>query len=86
MDDFPQLELTRQTIGIAFRVYNALGYGVREQYIHRALCKEFDDAGIAYQHEVVVPLIYRGEQIGNYRLDFVLRNELVVEIKVVPFI
>mgnify|MGYP001596705946 CR=1 FL=1 len=79
-------DLTRQVIGIAFKVYNAMGYGVREQYIHRAFAQEFRGAGIPFEHEVVIPLTYNGERIGTYRIDFIVGTTVVVELKVVPFV
>lgn len=79
-------EVSRQIIGIAFKVFNALGYGVREQFLHRAFGAEFSNAKLEYQHEVTVPLTYAGTRIGTYRLDFVVRDCVVVEIKVAPFV
>lgn len=86
MVDFPHENITRLTIGIAFRVYNTLGYGVREQYVHRAFCAEFASAGIAYRHEVSIPLLYAGERIGTYRLDFILAEQIIMEFKMVPVV
>ena len=81
-----QEDLTRQIIGIAFKVYNAIGYGVREQYVHRAFEQEFRTAGLPFEHEVTIPLTYNGKRIGTYRIDFVVNAAVVVELKVVPFV
>lgn len=77
-------DLTKEVIGIAFKVYNALGYGVRESYVHRAFAHELQQKHIAYQHEVSIPLVYDGERIGDYRLDFIVGGSVIVEIKVIP--
>lgn len=75
-------ELSYQIIGIAFRIYNALGYGYQEKYYQRAFTKEFTANGIHFRREDSVPLRYRDEPIGHYRLDFVVEEKIAVEIKV----
>ncbi|MFQ6049536.1 MAG: GxxExxY protein [Candidatus Paceibacterales bacterium] len=42
---------------------------------------EFKRCGISFQREVYVPLVFKNEKIGNYYLDFLIENKIVLEIK-----
>jgi GxxExxY protein len=46
-----------------------------------ALCVELEDAGLKYQRQVAFPAIYKGRPIGEYRLDLVVEDGVIVEIK-----
>lgn len=84
MEEYLYNDLTHAIIGIAYKVYNTLGYGVREQYVHRAFSSEFDAVKLSYVHEFSISLIYNGKKIGDYRLDFIVDDKVIVEIKIVP--
>ena len=75
-------ELSYLLVGLAYKVDNGLGYGHQEKYLQRAYEKELALNKIPYQREVVVDLVYGGEKIGKYRLDFIVANKIVVEFKV----
>jgi len=47
------------------------------------LAVEFDQRGIRYQRQLVVPIHYRGRQVGEHRLDFLVEGAVVVELKAV---
>lgn len=53
-----------------------------EQY-HRALSIELTLRGISFHPEVVIPALYKEHPIGEYRLDFLIEDAVVVEIKAV---
>jgi GxxExxY protein len=44
-------ELSYKIIGIAFKVFNKLGYGYQEKYFQRAMALDFDKEGIKYERE-----------------------------------
>ncbi len=75
-------ELSYKIIGAIFKVFNTLGHGYREQYYQRALAHEFDKLGLVYQKEIEIPLEYEGKKAGKYRLDFLIENKIVLELKV----
>jgi GxxExxY protein len=73
--------LTHQIIGCGITVHRELGPGLMEQSYERAFCIELTAAGLAYVRQVVVPVLYKGEVIGEHRPDLVVENRVVVEIK-----
>jgi GxxExxY protein len=75
-------DLSFQIIGIIFKVFNKLGYGYQEKYYQRAIAIDFDEEGINYIREKEFKLNYHGNPIGRYFLDFIIENEIVLELKV----
>jgi GxxExxY protein len=73
--------LTQRVIGFAIEVHRVLGPGLLEVTYERAMCIEFDDAGVKYQHQVRVPACYKGRSLGEYHIDFIVEDLVVVEIK-----
>ena len=62
-------------------VHRVLGPGLLEVTYERAMCIEFDDAGVGYQHQLRVPACYKGRSLGEYHIDFIVEDLVVVEIK-----
>ena len=73
--------LTHSVIGAFFEVYNTLGFGFLEQLYARALEKELVSRGHQVKREFAVLVQYKGEILGHQRLDMVVNDRLVVEIK-----
>ena len=63
------------------QVHNTLGNGFQEVIYQRALAIEFQDAGIDYQRELEIPILYHKEEIGTRRVDFLVAGEVMVELK-----
>lgn len=78
-------ELSYQIVGVAFKVFNNLGYGYQEKYYQRGIALEFDAQKIPYEREKEIKLKYLNQSIGKYFLDFIVKNKIVVEIKVIPY-
>lgn len=76
-------ELTEQIIAAAIRVHRGLGPGFLESAYEEALAVEFALSGIQFVRQFPVPLFYRDHQIGEHRLDFVVENKIVVELKAI---
>ena len=77
-------ELTEQIIGAAFHVFNTLGYGYQEKYYQRCLAIALEKKGVSFQRECSVPIMYEAEKVGSYRLDFLVEDKIIVELKVFP--
>jgi len=77
-------DLSYKIIGVAFKVFNTLGYGHQEKYFQRAMALEFDKQGIKYEREKEIVLNYNNQCIGKYFLDFIVENKIILELKVVP--
>jgi len=60
-----------------------LGPGLLESAYEEALCLELEDAGLRVGRQVSVPLMYKGRPVGEYRLDLVVDNAVIVELKCV---
>lgn len=73
--------LTHSVIGAFFEVYNTLGVGFLEQIYLSALTLELRERGHVVQREVSVRVRYKGAEIGSQRLDMIVDNILVVEVK-----
>ena len=77
-------EASHLVIGAAIRVHTALGPGLLESAYHSCLYYEFTKAGLTFENEVHLPLIYDGVEIPMaYRVDFIVENRLIVELKCV---
>jgi GxxExxY protein len=81
--EFPEERdpLTEKIIGCAIEVHRTLGPGLLEQTYESALCVEFQLAGLKFQRQFVVPVTYKNHPVGDYRLDLVVENSVVLEIK-----
>lgn len=73
--------LTEKIIGCAIEVHRTLGPGLLEQTYELALCVELQLAGLKFQRQLLVPVTYKNQPVGDYRLDLVVENAVVVEIK-----
>jgi GxxExxY protein len=62
-------------------VHRLLGPGLSESNYEEALCMELTAAGLSYVRQVSVPVLYKGQQIGEHRPDLVVENGVVIEIK-----
>jgi len=73
--------LTEKIIGCAIQVHKHLGRGLLESLYENAMCLEFDAAGLRYQRQVAISVDYRDRVIGECRLDLVVEDAVVVELK-----
>jgi GxxExxY protein len=73
--------LTHKIIGCGIEVHRHLGPGLTESNYEEALCIELRAAGLSFIRQVGVPVLYKGQQIGEHRPDLVVENYVVVEIK-----
>lgn len=73
--------LTQKIIGAAIEVHRTLGPGLLESIYEEALCHEFDLRGIRHARQVEIDVIYKGKVIKGQRIDVLVENEVIVEIK-----
>jgi GxxExxY protein len=73
--------LTASIIAAAIEVHRHLGPGLLEPIYDTAMCIEFDERGIKYVHQAKVPAYYKGRLLGEYKVDFLVEDTVVVELK-----
>lgn len=75
-------ELSGKVIGAAIEVHRQLGPGLLESIYKRCLKYELDMLGLTVQDEVRLPVKYKKLSFSNaYRLDLLVENKLIVELK-----
>ena len=79
-------DLATRVIGCCIDVHRALGPGLLEKIYARAVCIELDHAGIQYLREREIPVTYRDEMLCQQRLDIVVADQIILEIKSVEHI
>jgi GxxExxY protein len=74
-------ELSERIIGCCIRVHKALGPGFLEKIYEEALSIELAKAGLIFERQKLVVVIYDGKPVGDHRLDLVVASRVVVELK-----
>jgi len=74
-------DLTQTIIGCAMKVHRHFGVGFPEIVYKKALMIELDEAGITYRSEVEKGIFYKGKLIHTRRLDLIVEEVVIVELK-----
>ena len=75
-------DLTGLVIGAAIEVHKALGPGLLESAYEECLCRELELRNIPHERQKEVPIEYKGAKLDcGYRLDILVANTLIVELK-----
>jgi GxxExxY protein len=76
--------LSEKVIGAAIEVHRTLGPGLLESAYENCLCHELFLRGLKFQRQLALDVEYKGISIeGAYRLDIVIENSLILELKAV---
>ncbi len=73
--------LARAVLDAAFEVHRHLGPGWPESVYEQALCVELELRGLGYVRQPAVAVIYKGQRVGEGRLDLLVEGKLIVEVK-----
>ena len=75
-------DLTGIILKKAYEVHTALGPGLLESTYEECLCHELSLYGLQIERQKTLPIEYKGIKIDNgYRLDIVVENKVVIELK-----
>ena len=74
-------ELTNSIIGGFYTVFRVLGFGFLESVYSAVLAKELSARGHKVAREVLVPIYYFGELAAYQRLDMIIDDRVIVELK-----
>jgi GxxExxY protein len=76
--------LTETIIGLAIEVHRTVGPGLLESVYAKCMALELAHAGISFETQVTMPVIYKGLTIPlGFRADVVVENTIILEIKAV---
>lgn len=76
-------ELTHKIIGCAMSVHSKLGNGFQEVIYQRCLAIELETAKLSFEREKEKPIFYNGIQVGTRRVDFLIEDKILVELKAI---
>lgn len=74
-------ELTQKIIGAAIEVHKSLGPGLLESIYEEALCYEFELRGIRFRRQVSIDVVYKQKVIKGQRIDIIVEEEVIIELK-----
>ncbi len=76
--------LTEKIIGAAIEVHRTLGPGLLESAYEECLCQELETSGLAFQRQVMLPIVYKGHSVEpGFRIDVIVERQVLVELKAV---
>ena len=76
-------ELSYKIVGAAMEVHRILGPGFLEAVYEEALAHELTLRGIPFETQKRLPVYYKGELVGEYIADFVVADQIILELKAV---
>ena len=76
-------ELTGEIISACITVHRELGPGLLEAFYQRALAFELSARGVTHDVERTFPVTFRGQVLGHQRIDLVVDERVIVELKAV---
>jgi GxxExxY protein len=76
-------ELSRKIIGAAIDVHSELGPGFLESIYEEALKVEFREHGFHFDAQKEIKIEYLGAVVGIHRIDLLVENEIIIELKAV---
>lgn len=78
---FKHEELTGRIIGVFFEVYNELGFGFLESVYREAMAIALRTEGLSVDKEFALKAVFRGQVIGEFRVDLLVNGSVLVELK-----
>ncbi|VAW14177.1 hypothetical protein MNBD_BACTEROID01-2207 [hydrothermal vent metagenome] len=87
MDRKQYNQFSQQILDAAITVHKEMGPGLLESVYELCLLKELQLRGIFIEHQVPVPLFYKGEDLNkDFRIDLLVAKEIIIELKAVDVI
>ena len=76
-------KLTGRIIKAAIAVHRSLGPGFLESIYESALCVELEEEGLSFERQLVIPVKYKGKEVGEHRVDVLVEKKIILELKAV---
>ena len=74
-------KITETVIGCAMQAHRLMGTGFQEVIYQRSLAVELEQAGLNFGREIEMPLFYKDVEVGSRRVDFLVEEVVLVELK-----
>jgi GxxExxY protein len=82
-EEYKYSDITEKIIGCSMRVHSYLGNGFPEVIYQRCLKIEFEKTGLIFNREIEMPRYYEGINVGKRRVDFLVEDKILVELKAI---
>jgi GxxExxY protein len=82
-DTYKHSDISGLIIGCAMKVHGTLGNGFQEVIYQRCLAIEMEKRGLKFAREMEMPIYYEGINVGTRRVDFLVADLIMVELKAV---
>jgi len=82
-EEYKYSDITEKIIGCAMKVHNTLGNGFQEVIYQRALALELEKTKLLFTRELEMPIYYENIEIGTRRVDFLIEDKIILELKAV---
>ena len=86
IEKYPFNDITERIISCALEVHTALGPGLLENIYEEAMAHELNLRDIDFIRQKELQIQYKGHNVGNYRLDFLVEEKIVVELKSIEIV
>jgi len=73
--------ITEKIIGCAINIHKILGPGLLESIYESAMCIELRETVLKFESQKPIKVVYKGQDIGKFKIDLVVENRIVVELK-----
>lgn len=78
-------DLTYKLIGLFFKIHTAIGCGFPERIYHKAIIVELIKERIGHLTEKLIKVKYDEKEVGTFRLDLIIEEKVIIEIKAVEY-
>jgi len=79
--EYKYSDITRKIFGAAMKAHSTLGNGFQKVIYQRALAIEIAKQDLSFQRELEMQILYDGQEIGTRRVDFLVEDKVMVEVK-----
>jgi GxxExxY protein len=81
-EEYKYSHITEKVIGCAMKVHQRMRNGYQEIIYHRCLIIELRKESLSFLSEIELPIFYDDIEVGKRRIDFLVENKIIAEIKV----
>jgi GxxExxY protein len=74
-------DVSKRLLGIFYDVYNELGYGFLESVYDESYAIALAETGLRHRRQVSIPVLFRGLPVGFFKADYIVEEEIVLELK-----